>query len=255
MSTITKRVVRTLISISALCYLQLANATIINGTGNITPDVIFGSGNANGSWTGEHINGIEVGLRAKLRYDGAGNPQNVFNYDGVNTYTFDPTLSLIPAGLSVFNFEYSVNVDTDGSGDMLSDFSYLFEFDLDPTAGVSFLGGDIITFKTDNALGTNATGNGGGTVDTVNYATLLSSNNVAQNSQNRGFGYSGPLDPAANGIFTYRLSVLDNAGLVLASSSIDVVVGVPVSAHGVTLLFVMALAGLGAQRSSRRKRA
>ena len=254
MLKIVRKTVYVLVSISLLLFGNVANAALINGTGNITPDVIFGSGNANGAWTGEHIDGIEVGLRAKLRYDGAGNPQNIFNYDGVDTYTFDPTLSLIPAGRSVFNFEYAVNVDTDGSGDMLSDFSYLFQFDLDPTAGVMFspMSGDIITFKTDNALGNNGTGNGGGTVDTVNYASLLSSNNVAQNSQNRGFGFSGALDPAANGIFTYSLSVLDSTGSVIASSSINVVVGsTPVPAPGMTLLFLMALTGLMAKRIKR----
>ncbi|GAB5379805.1 MAG: hypothetical protein Alis3KO_06960 [Aliiglaciecola sp.] len=242
---------------SALFIANVASATIINGTGDITPDVIFGSGNANGSWSGEHnVNlGIEVGLRAKLRYDATGSPQNIFNYDGDRTYTFDPTLSVIPAGRSVFNFEYAVNVDTDGSGDVLSDYTYLFEFDLDPTAGVVFspFSGDIITLKTDNSLGNNSTGNGGGTVDVANYASLLGSNNVAQNSLNRGFGFSGLLDPAANGIFTYNLSVLDQAGALLASSSIDVVVGpTAVSAPGATLLFALGLAGMFVRRVSKR---
>lgn len=246
------------ITLSAFFFAGMTQAVMINGTGDITPDVIFGSGNANGSWTGEHINGIEVGLRGKLRYDGAGQPQNIFNYDGDRTYTFDPTSSLIPAGRSVFNFEYAVNVDTDGSGDVLSDYTYLFEFDLDPTAGISFspFSGDIITLKTDNAVGNNSTGNGGGTVDIANYASLLTTNNVAQNSLNRGFGFSGILDPATNGIFTYNLSVLDQAGAVLASSSIDVVVGpTPVSAPNITLLFVLALAGMGIRKVSRTRKA
>ncbi|MBL4892122.1 MAG: hypothetical protein JKX91_09925 [Rhizobiaceae bacterium] len=54
-------------------------------SGNVTPDVIFGSGNANGSWTGVNTGGIEVALRGKLRYDTNGSPQNIFNYDGDHT--------------------------------------------------------------------------------------------------------------------------------------------------------------------------
>ena len=55
-----------------------ATATLaapVNGTGNVIPDVIFGSGNANGSLNGETRNTIEVGLRCKQRYPAA----NVFN--------------------------------------------------------------------------------------------------------------------------------------------------------------------------------
>lgn len=73
---------------------------------SVTPDIIFGSGNANGSFTvtntllsfpSNPIGGnLELGLRAKLRYDatsgcpgGVGCPQNQFNWDGVDTYSFD----------------------------------------------------------------------------------------------------------------------------------------------------------------------
>ncbi len=43
----------------------LSVAAPINGTGNVSPDVIFGSGNDNGGFTGETLNNIEVGLRGK----------------------------------------------------------------------------------------------------------------------------------------------------------------------------------------------
>ncbi len=221
------------------------HATIINGTGDITPDVIFGSGNANGSWSGENINGIEVGLRGKLRYNLAGNPENTFNYDGDKTYTFDPNLSDAPTNRSIFNFEFAVNVDSSGStGFSLDDFTYLFEFDIDPTAGTNFVSFDIIAFITNNSIGTNATANGAGIEDPGNYASLLSNNNVAQNSQNRGFGYTGGLDPQLNGMFTYNLSVLDLNGGILASSSIDIIVGdVPVDVSAPSVLSLM-LTGL-----------
>ncbi|MCG8493699.1 MAG: hypothetical protein MI743_18920, partial [Sneathiellales bacterium] len=51
---------------------------------NVNPDVIFGSGNANGGFTVGSSNNIEVGLRAKQRFPKA----NIFNYDGNQTYNF-----------------------------------------------------------------------------------------------------------------------------------------------------------------------
>ena len=72
---------------------------------SITPDVIFGSGNANGSFTVSTLNRnsgtVELGLRAKLRYDENGNPQNTFNYDGVDTYSFSLADKDVPANRSV----------------------------------------------------------------------------------------------------------------------------------------------------------
>ena len=68
---------------------QSAAAVPVNGTGFVTPDVIFGSGNANGSFSGDNSNGVVAGLRAKLRYDSNGNPTNTFNYDGDHTYRFN----------------------------------------------------------------------------------------------------------------------------------------------------------------------
>jgi hypothetical protein len=39
------------------------------GRASQTLDVTFGSGNASGSFSGDNSNGVEAGLRAKLRYD------------------------------------------------------------------------------------------------------------------------------------------------------------------------------------------
>ena len=228
-------------------------ATPINGTGNITPDVIFGDGNANGSWTGETVNGVEVALRGKLRFNAIERPENVFNYDGNRTYTFDPSLSSIPANRSVFNFEYAVNVDAfaNPSGATLDDFTYLFEFDLDPTAGTNFNSVDMITLKDDNSLGDRSTGNGDGIEDPDNYAAVYGDYSVAQNSQNRGFGFSGTLDAGTEGMFTYNLLVFDANGTEFARSSIDIIVGdvpVPTPSTLVSLFAGMFAFGLLALR-------
>lgn len=228
-----------------------ALALPLNGTGNAAPDVIFGTGNANGSFTGATGGSIEVGLRAKLRYDGAGLPQNVFNYDGDRTYTFDPSASAIPANRAVFNFEWHVNSDITGTINRnVNDIDWVLTLDGDPSAAVTpFFSGDMINGLpfADHAFGDNSTGNGGGAVatDAADYALFIASNNVAQNSANLGFFIPAPGLP---GTYTFALSGSDSTG-VLASTSIDVIVqAVPVPA---TLPFLMA--GLGALVLGRRR--
>ena len=61
---------RTIKIVFALCGALACiavQAVPVNGTGFVTPDVIFGGGNANGSWTGSTGGNIEVALRGKLR--------------------------------------------------------------------------------------------------------------------------------------------------------------------------------------------
>lgn len=205
----------------------LAIAAPVNGTGNVTPDVIFGDGNANGSFTGVNNNGIEIALRGKLRFNLGGFPENTFNYDNDKTYTFDSALGGNSANRSMFNFEYSVNTDANASAStnlVLGDLTYLLEFDIDPTAGTNFLGFDPITgvnALTDNATGNNGTANGDGADDSGTYADRLLTDNVAQNSQNLGFGFA--LDPDLPGIYTFNFSALDG-NQVLATTSIDIIV-------------------------------
>lgn len=203
----------------------MAIAAPVNGTGNVTPDVIFGDGNANGSWTGVNNNGIEVALRGKLRFNLGGSPENTFNYDGDKTYIFDSALGGNPANRSMFNFEYSINVDADSNSPtnlLLNNLTYLLEFDVDPTGATNFFGFDPIFDKDDNEYGTNATGNGDGIKgDAGTSPGLRAGNNVAQNSQNLGFGFS--LDPDLPGIYTFNLSAFDG-NQVLATTSIDIVV-------------------------------
>ena len=206
-----------------------AYAAPVNGTGLLASNVIFGSGNADGSWTGASGGGIEVALRGKLRYDAAGNPQNDFNYDGDHTYLFDSALSANPANRSLFNFEFSVNSDTGGNINRnVNDIVWNLTVDNDPTAGIFniFSGDPIDVAFADHAFGDNSTENGAGTeaTDNASYAALRTSDNVAQNSLNLGFGFSG--DPDAAGIYTFSLTGSDSTG-ILATTSIDIVVSAP----------------------------
>ena len=41
---------------------------------DVTPTILFGAGNNNGAFTTDRAAGVEIGLRAKLRYDENGVP-------------------------------------------------------------------------------------------------------------------------------------------------------------------------------------
>lgn len=58
-----------------------ANALLFNE--NVTPDAIFGSGNANGNFTVDRQGGVELGLRAKIPFSGLIRS----NGDGSYSYT------------------------------------------------------------------------------------------------------------------------------------------------------------------------
>lgn len=227
------------------------HAVPVNGNGILSSNVIFGAGNANSDWSGATGGSIEVALRGKLRFDLLGDPQNIFNYDGDRTYTFQTSEGNPPPGLALFNFEFSVNSDIDGSLNRnVNDIDWLLTIDTDPTAGVSnVFAADPINLLAplfaDHAFGDENTLPDMGDVaaDRPEYELFVASNSLAQNSGNLGFGFTP--DPQLPGIYTFTLSGSDSTG-VLASTSIDIVVeAVPEPAS----LSLLALAlGMVAQR-------
>ena len=211
-----------------------------------TPEVIFGAGNANGAFTVDRENGIEVGLRAKLRYDVNGSAQNVFNNDPFdNTYRFTATRA--PDFVNIapeWSFEWSVNtdfMDPTSSGSKLDEFQYELGLDIDPSSGTAFTTFDPISSSMtvpewDHAIGDNSTGNGGGTGATIDgnpadYLNLLANNNVAQNSWNYWFfesvGTLANFNPTIAGTYTIYLEVQDLGGSPLARTEIEVIVELP----------------------------
>jgi hypothetical protein len=249
---VKKRLLNSTIGLLAPALLlcgQVSHAGPVNGPdGDVSPNVIFGTGgNANGSFTGQGQNNIEVALRGKQRYPAA----NIFNYDLDKTYTFDSTvLTTNPANRSVFNFEWSINVDQGGTtGDTLSDFLYLLSVDTDASAGVTYA--SIDPFNTpgyfDHALGTNTTLAGQGIESTseAELSTNMASYNVAQQSSNLGFGFSA--DPDAPGIYDFKMEVFSLQNVLLSSAEITVIVEpVPRSQVPVPATLPVLLGGIGA---------
>ena len=193
---------------------------------DVTPDAIFGGGNDNGSYTVDRSNGVELGMRGKLRFPAS----NIFNSNGDGTYTFSTGSGTSSPPDPEWAFEWSINTDWNGwSSWLLDDLTYEIGMDFDPGLGTNFLAfdpitiGEVIPFVPpppavvfwDHSIGTNATLNGGGTeaTDGPTYATLLAANNVAQNSWRMTFFDEAPFtfNPAVPGRYDFYLAAYDGA--------------------------------------------
>jgi len=207
---------------------------------DVTPDVIFGTGNDNGSFTVNRDNGLELGLRGKLRFNSDNDPENTFNSNGDGTYSF--AAGTPPSGFSfaptsttpIWNFEWSINSDYQPTGKTLSSYDYQLDIDFDAGIGQNFQSFDPInTLYADHAIGNNATGNGGGSVapfsDTATYSNLIANNNVAQNSWSMEFFNNGPFDifdPTVDGTYDFRLTAFEKGTQTkLAQTEMQIIVG------------------------------
>jgi len=219
---------------------------------NITPDIIFGSGNTNGGFTVDRSNGVELGLRAKIPFTGVLHS----NGDGTYSYSFADENGAIPhTGAPAWNFDWTVNTDFGGTtGNKINAFTYRLDIDFDPSAATNFFSFDPITGTFfDHSIGNNGTANGGGTeaTDAGTYATLIANNNVLQQSWRHAFFASAvpafPYDPLVAGTYDIVLTAFDVNG-VIASTQIQVNI---IPEPGTLMLFAFGLFGLALLRRRR----
>lgn len=222
-----------------------------------TITAIFGSGNADTNWTTNDnvvASGIELALRAKVRHGATGAPENTFNSNGDGTYSFaagvGPTQT---SPTAIWSYEWSINVDADGStGYVLSDLVY--SLSMTSTTGAALAPRDPLALGGDHAFGNNSTPNGGGTAGTVaNYVGLYTTENIAQQSWKPHWEGATGFDPTDDGVYTYVLTASLSDGTLLASTTIDVIVGngavVPTPSAALAGLFMFG--GLAVRRRRR----
>jgi hypothetical protein len=209
----------------------VSDAFVCPGSGCVTPDVIFGTGNSNGNFTTDRQNGIELGLRAKIPYTG------LINSNGDGTYSYTLAETGTPPNRK-WNFDWTVNTDFEGSsGLLLDDLTYELGVDADPGLGVDFVSYDWITPTAtfpcfDHSIGDNSTLNGGGAEANcglagadVAYANLLANNNVLQQSWRPQWAGVTTYDPDIPGTYAIYLLARNSAGTVVARTDIQVLIG------------------------------
>lgn len=245
----------------------------INATGDVTSNVIFGCGTANGSFTGVRQEystpntlpgkqpGIELGLRAKLRFNEKNQSENTSNYDGVDTYSF--IAGAAPGGFGldanspktpVWKFEWHITTD-DFTGlpfvglTSLDSFTCELHINGKVAVGTKFAIFDPINVPfADHALGISTPANGAGVTasDAADYAFLINNRPATQNSWNYGFFNEAPdtvflaqlslFAPSAPGSYRTELEAFRD-GTSIASTGINInVAPLPVPASAVLLL-------------------
>jgi hypothetical protein len=231
---------------------------------SVTPAVIYGSGNLNGGFTVDRTGDVELGLRAKLRFDANNEPQDIYNSNGDGTYSFNaghpdltkPRPSWADGTTPIWSWDWSINSNYDGgTGSNIGGYTYRMDIDFHNGAGIQqFLSFDPISglpFTPDNSFGNNSTATGGGveTSDPGTYAGFLTTFNVAQNSWNMEF-YDAPastfeFNPEVGGEYTIALTAFDSGNLPVSSVSINVLVSAVPEASSLLAVGLAGLTSLG----------
>ena len=234
---------------------------------NVTNNVITGSGIANGKFTIDTTNGIEIGLRARERHDLVNN-QSTGTTGSQGNGKYNQNAGEPPGFLGAgqnrarWNFDWSINTGTAA----VSAYTYRLGMDFNAGFGTNYQMFDLINGVNpnpsagglalwDHSFGNNGTSESagieatGGTLAAAlnDYNNLKSQNNLVQNSWNYDFFDAVfPFDPTVSGQYSIFLEAIGTNGVV-ARSSIDVIVGAGAVPEPASLALVgLALAGLAA---------
>jgi hypothetical protein len=185
-----------------------ATAAVVDDASLVSPGVYYGSGNANGNFTVDTENGVEIGFRAKLYQ--VGNITPTGNLYQVSTGLFSPTRAL-------WNFDYSVNPGLQS----LADTTALIT--------IKDLGTGTVTSFDPSLISDNAT-----------------SGNGYQNSENAIFGFLGPsYNPFAND--TYQFDFTLTGGSLQAPLAVEafVEIGSGVPEPSTWAMMILGFCGIG----------
>ncbi|MBR0835797.1 PEP-CTERM sorting domain-containing protein [Bradyrhizobium manausense] len=192
-------------AVLAFAGLNSASAAVVNDT-NLTAGWHNGTGTVDGHFTVDQENGVELGLRAAIRFIGPITPSG-------NVYVAPQ--STIGSTLALWNFEYSYDPGANaGTTTKLS---------ITDNHGGSFLNFDLGLIPDNAHAGT-----------------------ASQNSENIGFfPFSlGGFDPTAAAIYSIDLTTTDSNGARLASVDIQVNVGA-VPEPSTWAMMILGFCGLG----------